>query len=160
MRLPIPPAARPALTRLGLLGALLAAPAHALVVPLTGWTPVAGNASEWTDPAGACLVREERHGQALPSFQTQDRALAFARRLQNSLGRSGVREIVTQPVERAGTWAVLAAYTYEDGGVAYRISQLYLSNSGLLRTVTGSSAQYEASECVNAMREFVRYLAN
>ncbi|BDP42180.1 hypothetical protein DAETH_21490 [Deinococcus aetherius] len=160
MRVTISPVARHVFLRLGLLGALLAFPARALIVPFTGWTPVDGNANVWTDSAGACLLREERHGQAFPTFDTQDKALAFAKRLQASLGKSAVREVVTQPVGRAGGWAVLAAYTYEDGGVAYRISQLYLSDSGILRTVTGSSAQHEASECVNAMREFLRYLAN
>ena len=131
-----------------------------LIVPLAGWTPVEGNANLWTDEAGACLLREDRSGQALPTLGTQEAARTFALRLQKSLGRSGVREIVTQPVERAGTWAVLAAYTHEEGGVAYRISQLYLSDAGLLRTVTGSSAQYEARACVNAMRDFLRYRAN
>ncbi|WP_245872951.1 hypothetical protein [Deinococcus planocerae] len=160
MRAPFPRSARHAALRLGLLGALFACPAQALIVPLSGWTPVNGNANVWTDPAGACLLREERHGQAFPTFVTQDQALTFAKRLQTSLGKGDVREVVTQPVGRAGGWAVLAAYTYEDAGVAYRISQLYVSDSGLLRTVTGSSAQHEASTCVNEMREFLRYLAN
>lgn len=160
MRVTLPLLTRRASLRLGLLGALLGFPAQALIVPLTGWTPVGGDANVWTDPGGACLLKEERHGQPFPAFESQDRALTFAKRLQTSLGRSAVREIVTQPVERAGGWAVLAAYTYEDGGVAYRISQLYLSDSGILRTVTGSSAQHEASACVNEMREFLRYLVN
>ncbi|MEF2278565.1 hypothetical protein V3W47_09650 [Deinococcus sp. YIM 134068] len=151
---------RPALTRLGLLGALLAAPAHALIVPLSGWTPVDGNASKWTDPAGACLLREERHAQAFPALKNQEQARAFARRLQTSLDRGQVREVVAQPVERVGGWAVLAAYAYENAGVTYRVSQLYLSDAGKLRTVSGSSAQFEASECVNVMREFLRYGAN
>lgn len=151
---------RPSLAAVALAAALFAAPARALIVPLAGWTPVNGNANLWTDEAGACLLREDRSGQALPTLGTPEAARAFALRLQKSLGKSGVREIVTQPVERAGTWAVLAAYTHEDDGVTYRISQLYLSDAGLLRTVTGSSAQYEASACVNAMREFLRHQAN
>ena len=79
-------------------------------------------------------------------------------RLQRTLGgQKTVSEVVTQPVERGGTWGVLAAYTHEANGVAYRISQLYLSDAGLLRTVTGSSAQHEANPCVNEMREFLRH---
>lgn len=142
------------------LAALLAAPARALIVPLEGWTPVNGNADVWKDGAGACLLREERYEQALPTFRTQEAARTFALRLQKSLGRGGVREVVTQPVERLGGWAVLAAYVHEADGVTYRISQLYLSDDGSLRTVTGSSAQHEASACVNAMRDFLRYQAN
>ncbi|MFC4425845.1 hypothetical protein [Deinococcus navajonensis] len=138
--------------------------ADALVVPLAGWTPVSGNAQEWVDQAGACLLREERHGQAFPVFRSAEEARAFAGRLQNTLARQGsaqkVSEVVAQPVDRAGVWSVLAAYSFEAAGVKYRVSQLYLSDKGVLRTVTGSSAQHEASECVNSMRDFIRYLAN
>lgn len=143
---------------------LLSGSAGALVVPLSGWTPVGGNAQAWVDPAGACLLREERHGQAFPVFRSAEEARAFAGRLQTTLARQGsiqkVSEIVAQPVDRAGVWSVLAAYSFEAAGVTYRVSQLYLSDKGVLRTVTGSSAQHEASECVNSMRDFLRYLAN
>ncbi|KEF34452.1 hypothetical protein RDMS_07335 [Deinococcus sp. RL] len=138
--------------------ALSASPALALVVPLKGWTPVGGNAGVWADASGACLIREERHGQALPAFATQAAARTFAVRLQRTLsGQKAVSEVVTQPAQRGETWAVLAAYALEANGVTYRISQLYLSDAGLLRTVTGSSAQHEASPCVNEMREFLRH---
>lgn len=161
MRLP-PRLPRLPLAALTLAAALLVPAAHALVVPLSGWTPVNGNANVWIDPAGACLLREERLNQPFPAFSLEEDALKFALRLQASLAKSKVQDIVTQPVERAGTWAVLAAYTHEDknSGVLYRISQLYLSDAGQLRTITGSSALHEGSSCVNDMRDFIRYLAD
>ncbi|MVN88849.1 hypothetical protein GO986_19085 [Deinococcus sp. HMF7620] len=131
----------------------------ALIVPMPGWTPVGGDANYWTDASGNCLMREERHGQAFPRFGTPEEARAFALKLQGSLGRN-VRNVVTQPVDRAGIWSVLAAYDFQEGGVNYRVSQLYLSDSGLLRTVTGSSAAQDAGTCVNEMRDFIRYLAD
>ncbi|WP_242402892.1 hypothetical protein [Deinococcus deserti] len=138
--------------------------AGALVVPLSGWTPVNGNAQEWIDPAGACVLREERHGQAFPAFRSIAEARTFAGKLQNTLIRRGseqrLTEVVAQPVDRAGVWSVLAAYSFEAAGVKYRVSQLYLSDKGILRTITGSSAEHEASACVNSMRDFIRYLAN
>lgn len=156
--MPVAPRLLPAASALAV---ALAASAHALVLPLSGWTPVNGDANVWTDPAGACLLREERHAQAFPAFAGQPEALAFALRLQKSLGKGQqVRDIVTQPVDRAGAWTVLASYIHEVDGVSYRISQLYLSDAGRLRTVTGSSAEHEASACVNEMRDFIRYLAN
>lgn len=158
MRLPLLP--RLPLAALTLGAALLAAPARALVVPLDGWKPVNGNASLWTDPEEACVIREERHEQAFPAFGSLDEAGRFALRLTNTLTRGGVSEVVTQPVDRGGGWAVLAAYTLGEGGVLYRVSQLYLSDAGRLRTVTASSAQFEASPCVNEMRQFVRYAAS
>ncbi|GGR50107.1 hypothetical protein GCM10008959_09050 [Deinococcus seoulensis] len=131
----------------------------ALIVPITGWTPLNGDANFWADPSGQCVMREERHGQAFPQFTTPDDARSFAVKLQSSLGRS-VSNVVTQPVDRAGNWGVLAAYDYQQAGVKYRVSQLYLSDRGVLRTVTGSSAAQHSPACVSDMRDFIRYLAN
>ncbi|UBV43990.1 hypothetical protein LAJ19_04545 [Deinococcus taeanensis] len=140
-------------------GALLCGGAHALIVPLAGWAPVSGDANYWTDASGSCLMREERHGQAFPTFTSPDAARTFALKLQNTLGRN-VRAVVTQPVDRAGNWGVLAAFDFQESGVTYRVSQLYLSDRGVLRTVTGSSAAQATNPCVNEMRDFIRYLAN
>ncbi len=138
---------------------LLGSSASALIVPMNGWAPVEGDASVWTDTSGACLLREERTGQAFPVLASQPEALAFAVKLRTQLSKT-MGPVVIQPVDRAGFWAVLAAYDYKQGGETYKVSQLYLNDAGLLRTVTGSSAEGEKGECVNAMREFIRYLAN
>ena len=138
---------------------LLAPSSSALIVPMNGWVPVEGNASVWTDTSGACLLREERTGQAFPVLASQPEALAFAGKLRKQLSKS-VGPVVIQPVDRAGFWAVLAAYDFKQNGATYKISQLYLNDAGVLRTVTGSSAEGEKGACVNAMREFIRYLAN
>lgn len=136
---------------------LLGGTTSALAVPMPGWVPVNGDANLWTDSTGACLMREDRSGQAFPTFTSPDDARAFAMKLQVSLDRR-LDSVVTQPVDRAGTWGVLAAYNYQEGGETYRVSQLYLSDRGILRTITGSAAG--AGPCVNAMRDFIRYLAN
>ncbi|WP_229752925.1 hypothetical protein [Deinococcus aerophilus] len=137
----------------------LGTPAAALIVPMKGWVPVNGDANLWTDAGGGCLLREERSGQAFPVLASQDEALTFAGKLRAQLSKN-VSGVVTQPVDRAGFWAVLAAYDYREGGATYKVAQLYLSDAGILRTVTGSSAEGHKNECVNAMREFIRYLAN
>ncbi len=152
------PLPRPVLVS-ALVLSLLGSSASALIVPMNGWVPVEGNASIWTDTSGACLLREERTGQAFPVLASQTEALAFAVKLRKQLSKS-VGSVTIQPVDRAGFWAVLAAYDHKDGGATYKISQLYLNDAGLLRTVTGSSADGEKGACVNAMREFIRYLAN
>lgn len=132
--------------------------AQALIVPMPGWVPVGGDATVWTDATGACLLREERHGQAMPQFDSPDKALTFAQKLQASLDKR-VDGVVAQPVDRAGAWGVLAAYDLKDGANTFRVAQLYLSDAGLLRTITGSSGP-GAGECTNAMRDFIRYMAN
>ncbi|MFC3835491.1 MULTISPECIES: hypothetical protein [Deinococcus] len=133
--------------------------AHALIVPMPGWVPVNGDANIWTDSTGKCVMREERYGQAFPTFRSPEDARTFALKLQTSLD-ARVDAVVTQPVDRAGNWGVLAAYDYVQAGATYRVSQLYLSDRGILRTITGSSATTGADACVNAMRDFIRYLAN
>ena len=142
----------------------VSAPAAALTVPLAGWAAVNGDTRQWSDQTGACLLREESHGQAFPVFTRPEDAYAFATRLQKSLTSQGkaqnVRNVVTQPVERSGMWGVLAAYNFQAGNVEYQVSQLYLSDRGLLRTVTGSSALGDYRECVNTMREFIRNSVN
>lgn len=149
---------RPALVTLLALS-LLGSHASALIVPMNGWVPVEGDARVWTDTSGACLLREERTGQAFPILASQPEALAFATKLRKQLSKT-MGTVVIQPVDRAGFWAVLAAYDYKQGGETYKVSQLYLNDAGLLRTVTGSSAEGEKGACVNAMREFIRYLAD
>ena len=147
------------LRRLALLLALLGGSAPALVVPLRGWTPIAGDASRWQGGGGECLIREMRHTQAFPALPTQQSATAMANRLRDSLGKAGLGEVTTQPVDRDTTWAVLAGYVYEEGGARYRVSQLYLSDGGKLRTISGSSAVGTDSPCAASMREFIRYQA-
>ncbi|ADV68324.1 hypothetical protein [Deinococcus maricopensis] len=147
------------LTRSLLLAALLGTPAHALLVPYAGWTSSA-DGKTWLAPNEACVLQESQLTQAFPLFTNVTDAQAFAVKLQNSLSAQGMAHVTAQPIDRAGTWGVLAAYEHKSSGSEYRIMQLYLSNSGKLRTITGSTAALEASDCVGRMNDFVRYLAN
>ena len=145
--------------------ALSLLPARALTVPLTGWKATDPSQNTWADAAGACLLREENLTQSYPTFDTAEAARTFALRVQTALqgqteGGQKLQSVVTQPVDRAGKWTVMAAYVFTDKDVQYRATQLYLSDAGKLRTVTGSSADGEASGCVSQMREFLRYLAD
>ncbi len=145
--------------------ALCLTPGQALTVPLTGWKATDSTRNTWADDAGACLLHEENLTQSYPTFKTADAARTFALRVQTALqgqteGGQKLQAVVTQPVDRAGKWTVMAAYLFTEKEVQYRATQLYLSDSGKLRTVTGSSADGEASSCVAQMREFLRYLAD
>ncbi len=154
------PASKVALT-LACVSAFAAGSASALVVPLPGWVPVQGDASLWQDAAGACLIREDKYGQAFPLLTSKQQATATANRLRTTLSAGGLTEVVTQPVQRgSGVWNVLASYAYQEGGVTYRVSQLFMSQSGILRTVSGSSAVNNGTPCTSAMREFIRYGVN
>ena len=139
--------------------------AQALTVPMTGWSAKDSSHSTWADSAGACVLKEESLPQPYPSFSTAEAARAFALKVQGALlgqneGGQKLQAVITQPVDRAGKWTVMASYLFTSQEVQYRATQLYLSDQGKLRTVTGSSADGEASRCVGQMREFLRYLAD
>lgn len=147
------------------LALLTATPVSALTVPMTGWTATDGSKSTWADPAGACLLHEEQLTQPYPTFDTADAARTFALKVQSALlgqveGGQKLSAVVTQPVDRAGKWTVMAAYLFTQQAVQYRATQLYLSAGGKLKTITGSNADGEASACVGQMQEFLRYLAD
>jgi hypothetical protein len=143
-----------------LLLGLCSLPAAALTLPLNGWTASDASGATWTDEAGACVLREQQLTQAYPVMPDAAAARTFAVRLQNALAAQKLTEVAATPVDRAGRWTVLASYIFEDQGVKYSAVQLYLSSGGKLRTLTGSAAQGEASECVNQMRQYLRYLAD
>ena len=160
-RLPFSACRLPGLRLSGLILALaLWSPAQALTLPMNGWSATDASQKTWTDTNAACLVKEEALTQPDPGFTTLEAARAFSARLENTLRAQKLEGVIAQPVERAGRFTVLAAYLYSELGVQYHVTQLYLSDGGKLRTVTGSNANGEASECVVQMREFLRYLAN
>lgn len=160
----VPSPARGLLKSVALASLLTAGQAAALIVPMEGWAPLNGDANRWTDAGGACLLQEERHTQSFPAFDTFEKASSFAAQMQKTLAARGktqsVKNVAVQAVDREGAWGVLASYTFVKAGVTYRVSQLYLSDSGKLRTVTGSAEAAKASPCVSGMLEFVRYMAD
>ncbi|WP_407539827.1 hypothetical protein Q0M94_00035 [Deinococcus radiomollis] len=136
-----------------------------LSVPMTGWAATDSSGATWADSAGACVLHEEKLTQPYPTFDTADAARTFAIKVQSALlgqteGGQKLSSVVTQPVDRAGKWTVMAAYLFTQQDVQYRATQLYISDGGKLRTITGSNADGEASACVGQMREFLRFLAD
>ncbi|PYE53379.1 hypothetical protein DES52_109156 [Deinococcus yavapaiensis KR-236] len=129
----------------------------AFAVPFENWDALPDGT--WQGGNGACLLKEERHQQPLPTFKTGDDARTFAARLQQALFAQKLVNVVTQPVEREGSWGVLASYRFASGGAEYNVSQLYLSSNGLLRTFTGSVKVGEFNQCVTDMQTFVRTMA-
>ena len=132
--------------------------ALAYTVPFPGWS--AQDDRTWGADSGVCVLREEKHQQDFTTFASREEAVTFAAKLQKALFAQKLAGVVTQPVERAGQWGVLASYTYTNAGETYSITQLYLSEGGKLRTFTGSSKGGVVDQCVTDMRSFVRYLAN
>ncbi|WP_052326703.1 hypothetical protein [Deinococcus peraridilitoris] len=133
-------------------------PVPAYTVPFSGWS--AQDRTTWSADSGTCLIREEKYVQDFPAFATSEEAAKFAARLQKSLYTQKMQTVYTQPVERSGKWGVLASYKYTTGNEVFKVTQLYLSEGGKLRTFTGSFRDGALDPCVNDMLSFVRYLAN
>ncbi|WP_261664115.1 hypothetical protein [Deinococcus sp. Marseille-Q6407] len=109
--------------------------AHA--APQGKWTEV--SAGQWADPARQCTYRAERRGQAFPLLRDQASAARLAGALKTGLSRQGVRDIQVRPVLRGQTWGLFASYVYPSAQGEAQVAQLYLSQGGVLRTVTGST---------------------
>lgn len=137
---------------------LLSAWAGALTVPLPGWTPVAGDVTQWQDASGNCLLQEDRYGQAFPLLTTPAQAKAMAQQLRLGLLGRGMTAVTTQamPGSDKKSWSVLATYDYSAGGNVYRVTQLYRSQSGLLVTLSGSTSSGQGAPCAAALGQYLR----
>ena len=131
------------------------------LTPPAGW--VAAGSGTWRDSSGACVLRVQQFSKPFAVLASQTQALTLGGKLQRALSQSGMNSVTFQPVgppdsglTPPGEWGVLAAYTYAQAGVSYQIAQLYFSQGGQLRTVTGSNSAGEASACVNTMRNFLK----
>ena len=140
-------------------GALVSGSALALTVPMADWTTEDGG-STWTDSAEACVLHEETLPQNFPALTDPAAATRLALNIQKGLLAQKLQNVVTQPLNRGGSYAVLAAYGFTQDEVQYRAVQLFLSDAGKLRTVTGSYAEGEASPCVPELHDYLRNTAN
>lgn len=140
------------------------ASASALTVPLKGWTPIEGDTNQWQDASGQCWIKEKRYNLAFKKLYSQEDANKFGKNLRDALSKSKengikIKKVTSQIVKNKDSWLVLAAYSEIRGRETSRVWQLYLSDQGKLRTITGSTHQDEKGSCVNQMREFIRYQA-
>ncbi|MBB6099044.1 hypothetical protein HNR42_002480 [Deinobacterium chartae] len=133
----------------------------ALAQPIPGWSASAkiGSTQTFTAPGGACAIRDSLSLRSFRPFSNQNDAESFAKTLQTGLLAQGFRNVVTQAVSRPDQWGVLASYTYVQKGQPYSISQVYLSQAGRLRTLTGSTRQGERDGCAPKMQEFLKFAA-
>ena len=125
-------------------------------VPFAGWT--ANGPDSWQSAGGHCVIKEELHDQPFAALPDLPHASALAARLQGSLTARKFEQVVVDPIERGGSFGLLASYLLSSGG-SYRITQLYLSEGGRLRTLTGSALDDETDKCAADIQNYLRYLA-
>lgn len=116
--------------------ALLCLTALAAPTQAQAWPQVAPG--QWADPTRACTYRTEQRGQAFPLMGHQD-AVKLSGEVRQSLIRQGMREVSVRPAARGQHWGLLASYVYPSTEGEAQVAQLYLSQRGLLRTVTAST---------------------
>lgn len=119
---------------------LLTAPAAAQAQAISSqgsWPQVAPG--QWADPARQCSYRVERRGQAFPVLRDPASAERLAGALKEGLAAQGVRDIQVRPAARGAVWGLFASYVYPSKQGDARVAQLYLSQGGVLRTVTAST---------------------
>lgn len=136
-------------------GLLLLSSASAISVPLEGWTSI--TPTVWVSKGSACLLRETQHTKPFEVLSTRLDADAFGRKLKSALEEQKMKEVATESTSRLNQWAVMATYIMNSEGRGYHVTQVYLSENGKLRTITGSSRVTSDDTCAFKMREFLRY---
>ncbi|GEM48092.1 hypothetical protein DC3_37270 [Deinococcus cellulosilyticus NBRC 106333 = KACC 11606] len=129
--------------------------ASAINIPLEGWTSI--TPTVWVSTGSACLLRETQHTKPFEPLATRLDADAFGRKLKAALEEQKMKEVTTEATSRLNQWAVMATYTMNSEGRGYFVTQVYLSENGKLRTITGSSRITSDDTCTFKMREFLRY---
>lgn len=138
----------------GLAGIVLST-ASAINIPLEGWTSI--TPTLWTSAGSACVLRETQHTKPFVPLASRVEADAFGKKLKAALEQQKMKEVNTESNSRLNQWAVMATYTMISEGRGYYVTQVYLSENGKLRTITGSSRVTSNDTCAFKMREFLRY---
>ncbi|WP_188999140.1 hypothetical protein [Deinococcus roseus] len=136
-------------------GLLLLSTASAINVPLEGWTSL--TPTVWVSEGSSCLLRETQHTKPFEPLATREDADAFGRKLKSALEQQKMKDVSTESTSRLNQWAVMAVYTMNSQGKGYYVTQVYLSEGGKLRTITGSARITSDDTCAFKMREFLRY---
>ncbi len=148
---------RPLLPLLLAAATLMGSASASFNVPFAGWT--ASGPDAWQSAAGNCIIKEELHDQPFAALPDMPHATALAARLQQTLTARKFTDVTAIPIERGGSFGLLATYLLDSAGNTYQITQLYLSNGGKLRTLTGSVQSSVTDKCAADITNYLRYLA-
>ena len=89
-------------------------------------------------------------------WQTLEDALKAAQNIQKNLEAQKLRGVHVNVIPRPDQFALLVRFDYQAEGRPHRAHQLYLSQDGKLKTLTGSSEVSQPDSCVLEMERFLK----
>jgi hypothetical protein len=121
---------------------------------LEGW--IEANDGTFHSPLDLCILKEDRSSKAFAALLTLEDALKAAQNIQRNLEAQKLGGVQLEVIPRPDQFALLVRYDYQAEGRPHRARQLYLSQDGKLKTLTGSSEVPQPDSCVLEMERFLK----
>ena len=121
---------------------------------LKGWTQASDGT--WHSARDLCVMGEDRSSKDYAPLTTLEDARTAALTVRKNLEKQKLTGVQLEIVPRPDQFALLAHYDYLAQGRPHRARQLYLSNEGKLKTLTGSSELPQDDACVFEMERFLK----
>jgi|GEM_PF-2391682 len=121
---------------------------------LEGWTQAKdGN---WHSSKDLCVMGQDRSSVDYAPLITLEEAQKAALNVQKNLEKQKLTGVQLEIVPRPDQFALFVHFDYQAQGRPHRARQLYLSNEGKLKTLTGSSELPQDDACVFEMERFLK----
>ncbi len=121
---------------------------------LEGWTQASDGT--WHSARDLCVMGEDRSSKDYAPLTTLEDAQKAALGVQKNLEKQKLTGVQLEIVPRPDQFTLLAHFDYVAQGRPHRARQLYLSDGGKLRTLTGSSELPQDDACVFEMERFLK----
>jgi len=121
---------------------------------LENWTQASDGT--WHSARDLCVMGEDRSSKDYAPLITLEDARTAALGVQKNLEKQKLSQVQLEIVPRPDQFALLAHFDYVAQGRPHRARQLYLSDEGKLKTLTGSSELPQDDACVFEMERFLK----
>ncbi len=124
------------------------------LVQLEGWNKAQDGT--WHSRADLCVMGQDRSSKDYAPLITLEDAKRAAMGVQKNLEKQNLTHVQLEIVPRPDQFALFAHFDYQAEDRPHRARQLYLSDGGKLKTLTGSSELPQDDACVFEMERFLK----
>jgi len=110
----------------------------------------------WHSARDLCVMGQDRSSKDYAPLTTLEDAHKAALGVQKNLEKQELTDVQLEIVPRPDQFALFVHFDYVAQGRPHRARQLYLSDGGKLKTLTGSSELPQDDACVFEMERFLK----
>ena len=121
---------------------------------LEGW--IEANDGTFHSSLDLCVIKENRSSKVFKPLLTLEQAQKVALDVQKNLEAQKLSYVQLEISPRPDQFALLVRFDYQAENRPHRARQLYLSQEGKLKTLTGSSEVQQNNSCVLEMERFLK----